>query len=558
MKYLFFIFTAIFFSFFLLSTGCRSDKREHLLEEAEIWLKNEKPDSALQVLRQLPEHHGFTGSQQARYAVAFTRATFKTDYRENSDSLIFTAVDYYRSSPDSSAYAEALMLAAQTNYRLARWNRADSLLDRALKACPADRSDRLFDLYRWKMIVATHRENYDDALAAAKKEKIYADRLQNDQQIFFSINDLASVYKAAGMLDSALTAYRKAWNKYRADRMYGNLTNFLHEAIAGIYLEKKEYRAALEHARQAKEFRNNRWQLPVANLTIARIFMACHQTDSARHYLQKAIKNIDPNVSAQGFHYLMELDMAETDYKSAYYNFLNYKSSLEGLMVGESSQIERKMYQEEKLKNENARLKLYRQKQQIYIMLLCIFLLLTVLATYIVYSRNRKKSIQAERKREEERFTEKARRLENENLLLKQQQELSQLREKTAELRESLFRKLPVVHKIPSLDPDKETAVSRNPEGRIPLTDTDWFELLQAVDEIYGNFVSRLRQAFPELTRSDLGFCCLLKIRVTMQDLSDIYCISKAGITKKKTRLKNEKFRLQQEEQTLDEFILNF
>ncbi|WP_244436408.1 hypothetical protein [Bacteroides timonensis] len=43
-------------------------------------------------------------------------------------------------------------------------------------------------------------------------------------------------------------------------------------------------------------------------------------------------------------------------------------------------------------------------------------------------------------------------------------------------------------------------------------------------------FSVRLLEAFPGLSMKDVYFCCLVKINVSIKDLSDIYCISRTSI----------------------------
>lgn len=554
---LFFFPVAVIVWLFVLFPGCRQENHSRLLSEAEAVLDKNLPDSAFQLLRRIHKPD-FCGEEQARYALAFTRAMFDTGYRDTTDSLILSAVGYYREKADSGNYSRALYWAALVNFYRNRWERADSFLQAAFQASPPEDFGHLFQICRWRGVLAINRQRYGEALSAFHRQRSYADRIGKDHRRLFCMHDLARTHRAAGNPDSALFYYRQGLDLYRSNREYWNLANFFYDAMSQIYLEKKDFRNALETARAAKEIRNNRDQVPVANLTIARIYLSAHRLDSARHYLKKATQSLNPYVATVGYDYLMQLDMARGEYEDAYYDFLNYQACLNSVQSDQANGIDKKMYREEKLKNENSRLELLRKEQQAYILLLCVFLLLAVLGGYIAYSTARKKRLEAERKVTEAQLQEEARRLENENLFLKQQQELSQLREKAAELRESLFRKLPVVRKIPSLDPESENPVAKKPESRISLTEDDWNELLRAIDETYGNFVQRLSERFPELTRQEIAFCCLLKIKVTMQDLSDIYCISKAGITKKKTRLKNEKMHLHSEEATLDEFIQNF
>ena len=127
--------------------------------------------------------------------------------------------------------------------------------------------------------------------------------------------------------------------------------------------------------------------------------------------------------------------------------------------------------------------------------------------------------------------------------LLQQSEELSILREKESQLRESLFRRMKSFHKIPSLEKEEESAEEENDNQnrRIALSNEEWEDIRQTVDGSYDKFSVRLLEAFPGLSMKDVYFCCLVKINVSNKDLSDIYCISRTSISRKKQRMKRDK-----------------
>ena len=137
-----------------------------------------------------------------------------------------------------------------------------------------------------------------------------------------------------------------------------------------------------------------------------------------------------------------------------------------------------------------------------------------------------------------------------ENIMLKQQEELSNLREKEAllrekdaRMREELFKRMNVFEKLSDTEKEKH----------IQLSDMDWKELQLMLDSGYNGFTQKLRARFPMLSEKDINFCCLVKINMSIQNLTDIYCISKNSVSRKKLRLK-EKLGVR-EEATLDEFL---
>ena len=89
-------------------------------------------------------------------------------------------------------------------------------------------------------------------------------------------------------------------------------------------------------------------------------------------------------------------------------------------------------------------------------------------------------------------------------------------------------------------------------------TNEEWEDIRQTVDGSYDKFSVRLLEAFPGLSMKDVYFCCLVKINVSIKDLSDIYCISRTSISRKKQRMKRDKLGLTENNETLDDFLRRF
>ena len=192
-----------------------------------------------------------------------------------------------------------------------------------------------------------------------------------------------------------------------------------------------------------------------------------------------------------------------------------------------------------KMLNQLNELKVERQKHVILILGLAL-LLMVLLGGSVFYLFHRK------------RINERNR-LMQENVMLKQQEELSSLREKEAllrekdaRMREELFKRMQVFEKLSDTEDEKH----------IQLSDTDWKEIQLMLDSGYDYFTKKLRMKFPMLSEKDVNFCCLVKINMSIQSLTDIYCISKNSVSRRKLRLK-EKMGIGEGE-TLDEFLARF
>ena len=77
-------------------------------------------------------------------------------------------------------------------------------------------------------------------------------------------------------------------------------------------------------------------------------------------------------------------------------------------------------------------------------------------------------------------------------------------------------------------------------EGRILLSEVDWRDVQLMLDSAYPDFTQKLKREFPALTEKDINFCCLVKIHMSLQNLSQIYCISGNSVSRRKLRLKEK------------------
>ena len=70
------------------------------------------------------------------------------------------------------------------------------------------------------------------------------------------------------------------------------------------------------------------------------------------------------------------------------------------------------------------------------------------------------------------------------------------------------------------------------------LSNEEREKLFSLFDLLYANYVSRLLELCPSLTRHDLEICCFLKFGLTHEELSRIFQTSPDSVTKAKGRLK--------------------
>jgi hypothetical protein len=234
--------------------------------------------------------------------------------------------------------------------------------------------------------------------------------------------------------------------------------------------------------------------------------------------------------------------LAHGELEKAYHFHQDATGYIDQVYRAYQSQAKNTAFNELKFQREIDELKINRQQDAILILSL-IIVLLTLIATGIIHMQHKK--------RKETEILQKQ--TEQENLLLRQAEELSTLRERATALREELIRRMEVFQKLPSLNNKQE-----NTDQAIRISDNEWIEIRNMLDAEYDSFTTRLRKKIPTLNIADLNFCCLLKINVSMQDLANIYCINKQSVSRRKQRIKEKIGNDLLQGLTLDEFIQRF
>lgn len=273
----------------------------------------------------------------------------------------------------------------------------------------------------------------------------------------------------------------------------------------------------------------------------------------ARYYLELALQGNDPIVADIAYGFLCDWYEKQGLHDKAFCTFWKKQETKQHIELSIRMAALERRYESERLKNENNRLKIEQKEKDILLLVVLLVVFAVSVSLFFVFWRQKKN-------RQALRLQAKTRELEHQNVLFKQQQEISALREKEALLRESLFRRIHFFHRIPSLHIDEENAGEQHetlPDtgNKIRMKETDWAELTRSVNEVYPGFIEQLKTQYPSLIDDDLYFCCFVKMRVNLQDLSDIYCITKSAVTKRKYRLKTDKFKITEKHIDLDTFL---
>ena len=337
---------------------------------------------------------------------------------------------------------------------------------------------------------------------------------------------LAQIYQEKQMNDSAIHYYFLALQKDTTRSAY-----FYCGRVLGLLHSLKKYDLAKQYIQGLRK-QMKRSDIPYINLIEGDLWMELHQPDSAmKHYLIASETGNDfiTSVAYERLALLMEEKRTLDAALDKHIQSIDVKNNLK---YDYAYEHDTRDFEALKLKNELNELKVKQQSYVILILGLGAFILI-LCGSFTIYLLHRKRK-----------------HLMQENLLLKQQEELSTLREKEAVLREKdarmreeLFRRIRIVKDLE--------------EGnRAHIADEDWKDIHVMLESTYPGFLANLRENFPALSEKELNFCCLVKMSMSLQQLADIYCISINSVSRRKLRLK-EKLGIGKED-SLSKFLNRF
>ena len=515
----------------LLLAGCRGNR--YYLDKVEaLWGTNYdsvqhyllKVDSASLTQEDALDYHYFRMKASYAYLMAMDKSQL--------DAMIRTMKECYPKGHERAFDARFLQLVYYYS-RLDDMKVADGLADE-LRGYIRNRRDSSF-WYRYKYQLKFYQSEGDSALHYLNEAAAF--RLFNEARIYSLRGDL---YQARQQADSAVSCYLMAMELDSVTPIFQ-----LARLVVDLLPQQKDSKKALELLVRLRE-RIKRADIPYYNMMKGDYWLAMHEPDSAMKHYRIATETGNGFIASQAYERMGMMAKARESDKEAFDMYYKSQQVWNDSYFSMGHEKETRDFEAMKMLNQLNELKVERQKYVILILGLAL-LLMVLLGGSVFYLFHRK------------RINERNR-LMQENVMLKQQEELSSLREKEAlmkekeallrekdaRMREELFKRMQVFEKLTDMEKEKH----------IQLSDTDWKEIRLMVDSGYDDFTKKLRSRFPMLSEKDINFCCLVKINMSIQSLTDIYCISKNSVSRRKLRLK-EKMGIGEGE-TLDEFLARF
>ena len=523
------------------------------------------PDSALLLLEQIPHSEELRGKQRADYALLLTQARDK-NYLDSlqSDSLIKIAVDYYKNGEDKVKAGKALfyygkVMHLQDNDTLA----IQAYLSALAKLEKTEEYKLQGFVHEYIGVLNTDRKLYKDALGNYQSSAYCFQKAVDTLGVIYVYRDIARIYYVEQKYDSVYNYINRALSLCEKKKGCISFERVIPSLLQVKGIAKRnggDLGDAIALLKTAVETEQDRHSMHHCSMSLGNIYLNQNKLDEAKRYFTLALKSERPRTLAGAYHYLYLLEKRQKKYAMALY----FKEKSDSLLsvdldAKQASQIltlQRK-YEKGKLLLEKQQVEHEKKIQFYFGMVIVLFIILLCLVLYFLL-----------RKKYKEMFRKNMQVIkENECMIKRYVYELDVLKQKAGETAETNREKVGKLNqKILLLESEnkkirenvcvngvylldqlkKEKLIVKN------MTKQEKEQLLEYMDLIYGNLISRLKKDF-KLTSGNLILIALLKVGFTTTELMFTFDCEMNSIFTKKRRLR-ENLNLDTNDK-LEEFI---
>ena len=529
-----------------------------------------RPDSALAILDTLhTDPNDFTAKDRAHYYLLLTEAIDKCYLTHTTDSLISIAKNYYENTNDPNRRAKAWYylglireenqqpLLAQDAY-LEALREEERVDDHALLGRI---NNRLGMLYTWQMVHEKANSYQRKAIEHLKAEG-------DSSAVQLAYRDLGRNLTLLDSLEQAIECYQTALSFSVQRRMISVPTE-----LAALYLKTGNYPEArhyLEEANKQAAIKKPAYSLW---LVWGEYYMAIRQADSARYYLQRCLDS--PHTRPAATHYLAKLADQSGDLAASVHYYKQYDALRDSAYLRKQADLMRTAaadQEHQEIKEKMFSLEIALRDQKVYVLIITVIALISLIA-FLLVNKLRLSQRNAEIKKQQTHrvlvaklnlqiklLAHQLQLLEKENADIEQQriehgqlrqqskQQVAKIQELTKENAEIVRKKEQYQQKLAHAKAELERLLQpskvlleqmKNQQYKKPLDEKQWNDFFVLVDYYQSNFYTNLTVEYPNLRRSDIELCCLLRMGIRKNEQIATLCsIAIDSVKKRKYRLK--------------------
>lgn len=566
MKTSFSIRIAFFFILSFLAVSCHRDTDALNMTFSKVEkCMNLCPDSALNLLKGIHDPEKLWGESQATYALLMTQAMDKNYMKFSSDSLIALALNYYTITQTSPImYAKALFYHGRVMLELDKEEEALKSFLAAKDVYERTKDHKMLALIAEEVGMINRKQDlYDDALTNFREALTTYKQLKDSLSVISASLNIARVYLFKSEWDSCSLYYNNAL-EIAVQKNYLSEITILHE-LGILYRSMQNLSEAERYFLAAYEKETDEEKKYMECLSLGYLYMQMGQTENARKYLIMSANSSKAytQISAYDCLYFLEKDIDNFEEAIVYHELADsITNAMEELNSRELIASLQKKYENEKLRNDNLQMKV-RYTNFILWGTIAFLFVVACMCYYYYKNRNNKKKIAEielqiqENEEEIERYQQEIEDIQiSKDQVLKENLMLEENRTKVGELNGKIvlltMQNKTLSEHLKELGGELNVGISSGSfihafrlllaikEGTLrgKLSNEERQKLFSLFDLIYWNYVSRLLERAPTLTKHDLEICCFLKFGLSHEELSCIFHTTSDSVTRAKGRLK--------------------
>lgn len=522
-------------------------------------------DSALNLLKGIHDPEKLWGESQATYALLMTQAMDKNYMKFSSDSLIALALNYYTITQTSPImYAKALFYHGRVMLELDKEEEALKSFLAAKDVYERTKDHKMLALIAEEVGMINRKQDlYDDALTNFREALTTYKQLKDSLSVISASLNIARVYLFKSEWDSCSLYYNNAL-EIAVQKNYLSEITILHE-LGILYRSMQNLSEAERYFLAAYEKETDEEKKYMECLSLGYLYMQMGQTENARKYLIMSANSSKAytQISAYDCLYFLEKDIDNFEEAIVYHELADsITNAMEELNSRELIASLQKKYENEKLRNDNLQMKV-RYTNFILWGTIAFLFVVACMCYYYYKNRNNKKKIAEielqiqENEEEIERYQQEIEDIQiSKDQVLKENLMLEENRTKVGELNGKIvlltMQNKTLSEHLKELGGELNVGISSGSfihafrlllaikEGTLrgKLSNEERQKLFSLFDLIYWNYVSRLLERAPTLTKHDLEICCFLKFGLSHEELSCIFHTTSDSVTRAKGRLK--------------------
>lgn len=556
--------------------------------ESVMW---EHPDSALSILRSMPQSSLSSGKNYATWALLLAQARDKVYGKRlpdslnipSSDKLVQDAMDYFEKEDDLKRMAQAYYYKGQLLEDQKKLTEAIPLFLKS-KDIMTRLDEPLFTYLICQSLGNTYRyqDLYEESLVQLKDAYQYALRSRNGERISYALSELGRTYVHINEMDSALFYFGKSLENAK------RLGNLELEAMAMgelgfVYGKLRLYENALQYIRKEVDIKQeiSCRELPQAYYGLGYVFFDAGQLDSSKVYFLKSLKTDNLYTIKGAYDFLSKIEEEQNKYTDAIYYNKQYRIYSDSIYVlthtYDLAELQARYDHERLLNIANS---LQMEKLQILkialLLIICLLIIILFYQRYILKKERLLVSIKEKINVYEEKIKENELLIEKNNACI---DSLTLEQSKVVELNkinEDLKKQNRLLHEQTEKGKQSLSSYFVKLGDQVPyfyrlkrirscphfLKEEDWSVIRIWVNLQYNQYADRLEKDFPEFTELDMQYCWLIKMGFTTSEIATCMAINSASSTKQKQRIKQriKKSALvsQKDDFSLDQFIKEY